>query len=110
MQSGNTSSVALTGSDQVISSIPLIYMGFTIRETGSAAAIVRIWDSPNSTVTGDVLLDTISLVADESAREYYPEGLRAGKGVWIDVVSGTVEGSIRVIQGQARDLLDTRSA
>lgn len=109
MQSANTITVSVTA-DTVISVIPLIYMGFTWRETAGATAVIRIWDSPTSDTTGDVLLDTISLAANESAREYYAEGIRAQKGIWVDVVSGSVEGGIRVIPTQARDILDNRSA
>lgn len=101
--------VPLTGSDQVISVIGLVYKGFSIRETAGAVATIRVWDSPNSTTTDDTILDPIQLAANESAREFYEDGIAASKGVWIEVVAGTVEGSIRVLPTQARDLLDTRS-
>jgi hypothetical protein len=107
MQSGNTQAVPLTGSDQVVAAFGCIYMGFSIRETAGSTAVIRIWDSPNSTTTDDSLLDPISLAANESAREYYPEGINAGKGIWVDIVSGTVEGSVRVIKSERRALLDT---
>ncbi len=108
MQSGNTQSVTLTGSDQVIAAFPgVIYMGFTLRETAGSTATLRIWDSKDSTFTNNTLLDTISLTANESAREYYPEGLHVTEGIYIDILSGAVEGSLRLIQGQRRDLLDS---
>jgi hypothetical protein len=55
---------------------------------------VRIYD--NTSAAGK-LLDTIQLVAGESAREWYgEEGQEFAKGVYVDIVSGTIEGSIRI--------------
>lgn len=86
--------VALTGSDQVVRATHGTYCGFSIRETAGAAAVVRIYDHA-SAASGN-LLDTIRLAANESARECYPRGIRADNGVYVDIVSGTVEGSVRL--------------
>jgi hypothetical protein len=84
---------AITG-DESVSLDPANYYGFSFRETsGSATATIRIYDS--DTATGD-LLDSVQLAAGESAREYYAAGVRAQNGIYVDVVSGAVEGSIRV--------------
>ncbi len=86
---------AITG-DESVTLAPANYYGFSLRETsGSAAATVRIYDG--DTAAG-ALLDTIQLVAGESAREFYPGGVRAQEGIYVDVVSGAVEGSVRVEQ------------
>lgn len=87
--------IALTGSDQAVSATPTVYRGFAIRETsGSAGAVVRIFD--NASAASGTVLDEISLNASESAREWYESGLVAASGVYVDVVSGAVAGSVRV--------------
>jgi hypothetical protein len=86
--------VALTGSDQAIAAAPASYLGFTIRETAGAAAVVRIFDNA-SAATGTVL-EEISLNPGESARELYTAAIFVGAGIYVDVVSGSVSGSVRV--------------
>jgi hypothetical protein len=90
-----TTPVPLTGADQAITIVPATYTGFSIRETsGAATATVRILDS---LVAGaGTVLDEIALSAGESAREYYEGGQRALVGIFVDVISGAVAGSIRV--------------
>lgn len=85
--------VALTGSDQTVRSTEGIYCGFTIRETAGSTAVVRIYDN---TAASGTLLDTIGLAANESAREFYPGGIWVSTGIYVDIVSGAVEGSIRI--------------
>jgi hypothetical protein len=92
------SAVALTGADQAVRSGACTYHGFSLRETAGATAVVRIYDGTSAAGT---LLDSVALSANESAREYYPVedsrgGIRAASGIYIDVVSGAVEGSLRV--------------
>ena len=87
-------SVPLTGADQVVRDVPVFYAGFTIRETAGATAVVRIFD--HASAASGTVLEEISLAANESAREYYPGGLHAAKGVYVDVVSGAVAGSVRI--------------
>ena len=89
------SAVALTGSDQVISATSKHYRGFSIMETtGNAPAVVRIYD--NSSAASGTVLEQISLLPGESAREWYDSGVLTGNGVYVDVVSGSVAGSVRV--------------
>jgi hypothetical protein len=85
--------VALTGSDQTVASGPTLYRGYTVRETAGAAAVLRVYDN---TANSGTLLDTISLAASGSASALYDPALRADLGIRVDVVSGAVEGSIRV--------------
>ncbi|GAA4626624.1 hypothetical protein GCM10023196_035610 [Actinoallomurus vinaceus] len=89
-----TGAVALTGSNQAVSATPAFYAGFSIRETAGSTAVVRIWDNP-SAASGTVL-EEIGFAANESAREYYPGGVWATKGIYVQVVSGTVAGSVRI--------------
>jgi hypothetical protein len=91
----NVLAIALTGSDQIIAPRRARYHGFAMRETsGGAGAVVRIYDNPSA--ASGTLLDTISLVAGESAGPFYEKGIEAQLGIYVDVVSGAVEGSIRV--------------
>ncbi|MFI6162246.1 hypothetical protein ACIA59_20170 [Micromonospora haikouensis] len=85
--------VALTGAGQVIAAGPAVYRGYSI--SASDAATVRIWDHPSA--ASGTLLDTIALAAGESAGAWYGDGgLRAARGVYVEVVTGTVEGSVRI--------------
>lgn len=86
--------IALTGSDQVVRASHSFYAGFTLRETAGAAAVVRIYD--NASAASGTLLDTIGLAANESARELYLKPVHAANGIFVDIVSGAVEGSIRI--------------
>lgn len=87
-------SVALTGADQAVNAGPAVYRGFTIRETAGATAVVRIFD--NASTNAGTVLEEISLAANESAREFYLGGIYADNGVYVDVVSGAVAGSVRI--------------
>lgn len=84
--------VAVSGSGAVSASRS-IYCGFSLRETAGATAVVRIFDNP-SAASGTVL-EEISLAANESAREFYPGGVAAATGIYVQV-TGTVVGSVRV--------------
>jgi hypothetical protein len=86
-------SVPLTGAAQVVAVGPALYRGFTLRETAGAEAVVRVWDNPSA--AAGTLLDTVALPADGSATELH-DGVRAATGVYVQVVSGTVEGAIRI--------------
>lgn len=87
--------VALTGADQTVKTTACVYRGFSVRETsGVAAAVVRIHDGTDNT---GVVLDTVQLAANESRAEWYPDGgIWATLGLHVDVVSGAVEGSVRI--------------
>jgi hypothetical protein len=86
--------VALTGADQVVRTGSAYLAGYTIRETAGAAAAVRIYD--HESAASGVILAAVSLAADGSVDVMYPSSLRALRGVFVDVVSGAVEGSIRI--------------
>jgi hypothetical protein len=94
-ESGSARTVALTGSSQIVSNTPADYRGFGVRETAGATAVLRIYD--NASAASGVLLDVVSLVANESARELYPGAIHASNGVYVQVVSGTIEGSVRLV-------------
>jgi hypothetical protein len=87
-------SVPLTGSDQIAVAGAGVLAGYTIRETAGAAAVVRIFDH-ESAASGTILAG-ISLAADQAVDVMYPRPVRAVRGVFVDVVSGTVEGSVRI--------------
>lgn len=84
--------VAITGSDQAITPGRVKYHGFSLRETAGSTAVVRIYDGTSATGT---LLDSVSFVANESAREWYPDGIETSLGIYVDIISGAVEGSVR---------------
>jgi hypothetical protein len=86
--------VALTGSDQAVRTTHGTYCGFTIRETAGSTAVVRIYD--HASAASGTIIDTIGLAANESAREFYPNGIRVSNGIYVDIVSGAVEGSVRL--------------
>lgn len=87
--------LAFSGSDGAVVAHSANYCGFTIRETsGSAAAVVRLFD--NASAASGTILEEISLAQGESRSEYYGAGIRAVNGIYADVVSGAVAGSIRI--------------
>lgn len=71
-----------------------VYRGYSLRATGGAAATVRIWDNPAA--AAGPLLDTIALAVDESKQAFYDTGIDARTGVYVEVVDGAVEGSVRI--------------
>lgn len=85
--------VALTGSDQLVRTGVGTYYGFTIRETAGAVAKVQVFDGTSATGT---LLETISLVANGSDKAFYPGGMWAANGIFVKILAGTVEGSLRL--------------
>lgn len=85
--SGSSQTIAAPGATAVV------YRGFSLRETsGSASALVVVFDG---SATGTIL-DEVALAAGESARELYNNfTMKAGSGLFVQVVSGAVAGSIR---------------
>lgn len=81
------------GGSGVVFSGRCLYKGVSVRETAGAAAAVRIYDN---TAASGTLLATISLPANGSFAETIPDGVRATTGIYWSVVSGAVEGSVRV--------------
>ena len=91
---GLARTIALTGANQVARPAASVYLGFTIRETAGAAAVVRIWD--NAAAAAGTVLEEISLAANESRGECYASGVWAENGIYVQVVSGTVAGTLRI--------------
>lgn len=86
-------SVTFTGATGALAPVPspfLYYRGFSLRETGGAVASIVVWDSLTAP-TGQIL-DEISFIANESARENYGVARVAKVGIYIQVVAGTVAG------------------
>lgn len=68
------------------------YAGFSLRETGAAPAVVRIRAGSS---TGR-FLELINLPADGAAGDWYgPNPIDAPGGIYVEIVSGAVEGSVR---------------
>ncbi|MDH2425779.1 hypothetical protein [Sphaerisporangium sp. TRM90804] len=87
--------VALTGSDQAVVAAPAVYRGLTVRETsGSAGAVLRLHD--NASAGSGTILQTVALAQGESANLMHPDGVWAVNGIYADVVSGAIEGSVYI--------------
>lgn len=67
------------------------YRGCSVRETAGAVAAVRI---RAGSVTGTIL-DTVGLLAAGSFWSYYDDGVWCDGDIFVEIVSGTVEGCIR---------------
>jgi hypothetical protein len=71
------------------------YYGFSVaEESGSAGAKIKIYDS--SSASGKIL-DVVTLAANESAREFYSIDVQVDTGIYVQVVSGSVAGSVRFL-------------
>jgi hypothetical protein len=86
-------SVALTGSDQAVLASAGAYRGICLRETAGATAVVRVYD--NASAASGTVIAAFSLAANASA-DVVHDGIWVVNGVYVDVVSGAVEGSVRV--------------
>lgn len=89
-----SSAIALTGANQVVRTDGTLYYGFSLRETAGAVATVRIYD--NASAASGTEIDSIELAANESAREFYVGGIWAVNGLYVSIVAGAVEGSVRI--------------
>lgn len=86
--------IALTGSDQAVRSGFGTYCGITVRETAGSTAVVRVFDGTSASGT---VIDAVSLAANAAWTTYVAgAGIRVDTGIYVDIVSGTVEGSVRV--------------
>ena len=84
---------ALTGSDQTVKTGSGFYRGVTIRETGSAAASLVLYDNTSATGT---IIETVALAAGESVSIWLQdEGIPFTNGVYADI-TGAVQGSVRI--------------
>ena len=77
----------------VISSVPTMLSGVSVRETAGAAATVRIFD--NASAGSGTLLATIGLTALQSTSVDRNVPTVAANGIFV-VITGTVEGNIRI--------------
>jgi len=86
--------IALSGADQAVYTGGAIYRGIVLRETAAAPAQVRVYDG---TSAAGILLDDVALAASASASTWYGDGgIWASTGIFVDIVTGTVEGSLRL--------------
>lgn len=69
------------------------YYGFSVRETAGAAAVIRIYDGVTA---AGLLLETLAFGPNECMGDFYAGGIMCQVGVYVDVVSGTVEGTVRI--------------
>lgn len=67
--------------------------GFWLRETAGAPAVVKFYDAQSA--TGDPFL-AVNLIANESVGDNLDPPLRFKTGIYVDIVSGAVEGGVRV--------------
>jgi hypothetical protein len=76
--------------------------GYSVRETsGTAAAVLRLRDGEDVSDPGNILI-TISLSAGESTRDWYlPLGVSFTAGLYVEIVSGAIEGAAFIL-GQQR--------
>jgi hypothetical protein len=90
---GATPRVIINGASMKMSTSAGQLAGYALRETsGGTPAIVRLLDGFDA--TGDLLLP-ISLTGAESVRDWFlPAGISFGTGLFVQVVSGTVEGVV----------------
>lgn len=95
MAASSSRTAPLTGSppaSQQVAVGPAFYRGMVIGETAGAAAKVRVHDG---TSTAGAVVDEVALVANASAAPFSAEVFCPG-GIYVEVVSGTVEGAVRV--------------
>jgi hypothetical protein len=66
------------------------FMGFSVRETtGTTPALLNF---RRGTSNIDPIMVSITLGANESAREWYgPDGIAAAEGIWLERVTGTIQ-------------------
>ncbi len=73
----------------------LNYFGFSVREpTGISRALITLLDSADGQPGGRIL-EELALAPGESRAEYYSQPIVCKWGVWVQVNSGTIVGSVR---------------
>jgi hypothetical protein len=81
-----TASAAATASVQLVAGAGRL-LSFSARETtGSASAVFRLRDG-----SGGTIMATVALVAGESVRDGYPNGIAYSTSLYLERVSGTTE-------------------
>ncbi len=89
------SAIPVSGVSQALIVYAGVYRGWAMRETAGAVATVRLYD--NASAAAGTLIDTIQLGANESGSEWLAGGgLRFANGIYVAIVAGAVEGSVRV--------------
>jgi hypothetical protein len=88
--------IPLTGSDQAVQTHAGIYRGYVLRETsGGAPATVLVYDSASG--ASGTLIDAVRVPAGDAASQWYGgDGIWAVEGLYVDLVSGAIAGSVRL--------------
>lgn len=90
------SSTPLTGADQVVIQGGVAYYGHVVKETAGSTATAVIYDDASGTAGGDAtILAAISLPANGVVDVVHPRPIDARYGVYIDVLTGSIAGSVR---------------
>jgi hypothetical protein len=71
----------------------VLYHGFTIRESNASPAVAAV-NIREGSVSGKIL-ESIELAANQSAGDFYERGIMCEDDLYCQVVTGTVEGSVR---------------
>lgn len=87
-------SIAIPGVSGAVRTEQSVYRGFTVRETAGSTALVRLFD--HASAASGTVLEEIALAANETARECYSGGVWAVLGIYVQIVSGSVSGSVRI--------------
>lgn len=84
VQSGNKSTIVSTSAGRLV--------GWGLRETAGATVTGYLRDGCDA--SGDIIVP-FSLAANESTRDVYiPGGLSFGRGLYVHIVTGSIEGSV----------------
>lgn len=86
--------LALTGSDGQHHSGVSVLRGWTIRET-SGAAVARVKMHAGNSTSGAVVGE-VSLAANGAETIWLDDGIACAGGIYVDVITGAVEGSLFV--------------
>lgn len=87
--SWQVAAITLTGSDQAIAY--KTYHGITVAAAGAAGLTIY-----NNTTNSGTILEVISFAAAGCVSLFYEKGIRADLGIYVDITSGTLTGSVRV--------------
>ena len=86
----------IPGASGAILTAPAHLSGWGVRETsGVSPALIRFRDG---TDVGNPSLLTISLAPGESARDFLTLPIQATRAIFLEIVSGTVEGNIYTVE------------
>lgn len=86
-------SLPLSGSDEALRDDRTFLLGYTIQETGAAAATVLLYD--NASAANGTLLAAVELAAGTAVDVVHPVPIQADDGVYVDV-TGSVAGAVRI--------------